>query len=73
MQQVKQDKCETNNYTKSKRLTACVNDCSKENTALISLTTKLISLGMNFLDPLDQQITDLLFQTNRSKHQTFKY
>ena len=73
MQQVKQDKCETNNYTKSKRLTACVNDCSKEKTALLSLTTKLISLGMNFLDPLDQQITDLLFQTNRSKHQTFKY
>ena len=44
------------------------NDCYKVNLHELAGVMNLISLGMAFLDPLDQQITD---QTSRSKHLTF--
>ena len=72
-QQVKQDKSETHNCTKSKRPTACVSECSKVKLRVLVRPLNFISLGMYFFDALDQKITDLLFQTNSFKHITFKY
>ena len=70
MQQVKHDKSKTYNYTQSKQATACVNDCSKVKLRELVGPLNLISLGIDFLDPLNQEITG---QTNRSKHLTFNY
>ena len=61
------DKFETYNYTETKRLTARVNDYFKVKLHGLVRPLNFISLGMDFLDPLDQRVTDLLFQT------TFKY
>ena len=60
MQQVKQDKSKTYNYTKSKWIKAFVNHCSKVKPhGLVEPPLDFISLSMDLLDPLDQQITDL--------------
>ena len=61
MQQVSQDKCETFNYTQSKRLTDPLIDQSKVKLHELIRPLNLIYLGMNFLDLLDEQTTDLLF------------
>ena len=73
MQKVKQNKSGTYNYKQSKWTKFFINDYS--NVRLHGLVGQLnfISLGADFLYPLDHTITDLLFQTNRSKHLTFKY
>ena len=60
-------------YTQSKWPTAPANDCSRIKLHGLVELSNFISLGMDFLDPLDLQITGLLFQTNRSKHLIFKY
>ena len=73
MQRVKQDKSGTFNYKQSKQATACINGYSKVKLHGLVRPLNFISLGMDFLDPLDEWITDLLFQTNRFKHLTFKY
>ena len=49
----------------SKRAIACVNDCSKVKLHGLVGPLNFISLGMDFSDPWDQQITD---QANKSKH-----
>ena len=53
MQQVKQDKSETYNYTQSKRVTARVNDCSKVKLHGLVGSLNLISLGMESLGSAD--------------------
>ena len=73
MQQIRQGKCENYNYTHLKRLIACVNDLSKVKLHVLMRPLSFISLGTDLLDLLDQRITDLLLETNRSKHLTFKY
>ena len=66
-------KSETYNYTQSKWSTVRANDCSKVKLDGLVGPLNFISLVMTFVDPSAQRITDLLFQTNRSKHVTFKY
>ena len=51
-------KCETYNYTQSRQLTARVNDCSKVKLHRLVGPLNFISLGMDFLNSLEQQITD---------------
>ena len=67
MQQIKQENSETCDETQSRRIAACIK--------LYGLAgpQNFICLGRGFLDPLDQWITDLLFQRCRSKHLTFKF
>ena len=54
MQQVKQEKSETYNYTQSKQTTARVNDCSKVKLCGLVGPLNFIFLDMDFLDPLYQ-------------------
>ena len=70
IKQVKQGKSETYNYAQSKQARAPVNDYP--NVKLYGLVGPqiFISLDTDFLNALDQQITD---QTNRSKHLTLNY
>ena len=70
-QQVKLDKYKTCNYTQSKQQTARTNDCSKVKLHGLVRSLNFISLGVDFLDPVNQQITDPLIQL--SKHLTYKY
>ena len=68
MQHVKQDKSETYNYIHTIKMTKISKKKSKVKLHGLAEPLNLISLGISFLYPLGQRITDLLFQTNRSKH-----
>ena len=54
--------------------TAHINDCSKVILHdLIRQLKSFVWVYIDFLDQLDEWMTDLLFHTNRPKHLTFKY
>ena len=72
-QRSNQEQFETYDYIFSNLPEACVNDCLKVILHDFVRSLKLICLGMDFLDYLDQQSTDLLFHTNMPKHLTLKY
>ena len=67
--------CKITYHAKLNLPTAHVNDCSKVIVHELVRSLKLICLGlyMDFLDELDQWITDLLLRANRPKHLTYKY
>ena len=70
IQQVKQYKSEIYNKAQSNQATALVNDVPKVKLYGLVGPQIFISLDTDFLNALDQQITD---QTNRSKLLTFNY
>ena len=76
-QQVKQERSETYNYTKSNQPTAPANDAFKVEVYELVGSLKFICLGLNFLDHLDPQIANPLLQTYGPKQtfniKTFKY
>ena len=57
-QQVKQDKSETYNYTKSNHPTAPANHFSKKKVHELVVSLNFICLGLDFLNYLNGQVTD---------------